>query len=353
MAERQRRFTRQELLAFLGLIFLLFVSQFLAQEAAAFIETIAVRMGVWSPRWAAGISFVTLCAVVWLAHAVTRSQPRLSDGGQQIICAVAFVVVVLSNAAPGWMAAGLGVGELPFSFRSAVSAAVCVVWVMLWYRMLPRIKQWFEAPVDLVVDSSPVVPVGPLSLIALISKISSDELDLPPHPATACLRRGAGYLLTFASLEQDIAGLNSSNWPWQQLLRAVHRYAPRPDLRIILIGSGPGDSGSHAQLMLCKTFLERYPEIAPDSVGIFPHPLDFEDFNQVKKRVRECIREECRRVGEGKVFVDITGGQKVASAAAAAATIGAMGQFQYVRTNEPWTVIVSDLHPQAVPAAGG
>ena len=105
--------------------------------------------------------------------------------------------------------------------------------------------------------------------------------------------------------------------------------------------------------MLCKTFLERYPEVAPDSVRIFPHPLDFEDFTQVKKRVRECIREEYRRVGEGKVFVDITGGQKVASAAAAAATIGTMGQFQYVRTNEPWTVIVSDLHPQAVPAAGG
>ena len=163
-------------------------------------------------------------------------------------------------------------------------------------------------------------------------------------------------------MDQDIAALVDSGWSWQQLLRAVSRYSPRKDLKIILVGSktnakGPG---SHEQLeFLCKPFLKRYPELAQTEVVVLPHALDFENFNEVKNTVRGCIREESKKVGEGRVFVDITGGQKVASAAAAAATIGTMGQFQYVSTNKQcgtgdfYEVIVSDLHPQAVPAVGG
>lgn len=361
MPRMQRFVSRQEFLAFLGLTFLLFVSQILAQSTGGWIETFFAWLGI-SSGWATGISFTVLCTVVWIVHALTRSQPRPGAFTQWILCLVAFVILVLSNAVPGWSAASLGIDSAPAVVRVALFIGLLALWTYLWNRMLPAIRQWFETPVNLATHQGSLPPPGPVSLIALVSKITSGELDLSPHTAPACLKREPGYPLTCTSLKQDIRALRGSRWPWQQLLRAVDRYAPRPGLKIILFGSqtaGPDDEGSHAQLELCQAFLERYPEVAPGSVTIFPHPLDFEDFNQVKKRVRECIREECLRVGEGRVFVDITGGQKVASAAAAAATIGTMGQFQYVSTRDPSniddhpTVIVSDLHPQAVPAAGG
>jgi len=361
MQRIQRFVSRQELLAFLGLTLLLFVSQILSQSTGVWIETFLAWLGI-SSGWAAGIAFAVLCAVVWIVHTLTRSQPRPGVVTQWVLCLVAFIVLVLSNAVPGWLASSLGVDSFPAFVRVALLLGLLAVWIYLWNRMLPAIRQWFETPVNLATHQGSLPPSGPVSLIALVSKIASGELDLPPHPAPACLKREPGYPLACTSLKQDIRSLRGSRWPWQQLLRAVDRYAPRRGLKIILVGSqtaGPDDQGSHSQLELCKAFLERYPEVAPWSVTIFPHPLDFEDFNQVTRRLRGCIREEFLGVGERRVFVAITGGQKVASAAAAAATIGTMGQFQYVSTKDPSniddppTVIVSDLHPQAVPAAGG
>ena len=45
--------------------------------------------------------------------------------------------------------------------------------------------------------------------------------------------------LAFRSLADDIENLNDPHWQWswQQALRAVARFAPRPGLKIILVGS--------------------------------------------------------------------------------------------------------------------
>jgi hypothetical protein len=85
------------------------------------------------------------------------------------------------------------------------------------------------------------------------------------------------------------------------------------------------------------------------TVAIHPNPLDFEDYNSVMESIRNLLRRECEGNTDTNVFVDITGGQKIASVAAAAATIGTIGQFQYVQTNHPNDVLVSDLHPQVIP----
>jgi hypothetical protein len=85
------------------------------------------------------------------------------------------------------------------------------------------------------------------------------------------------------------------------------------------------------------------------TVEIHPEPLDYEDYNSVMDSIRDRLKQECESKPDINIFVDITGGQKITSVAAAAATIGTIGQFQYVQTNDPYEVLVSDLHPQVIP----
>jgi hypothetical protein len=343
------------------MLLLLIVTQVIGQEATAGLETILGRVGMWSPGVAAAVCGLLLVAVVWSGYLVTQAFPRPGRGAEVVVGMLAFFAVVLSNAVPGWGFKALGIESWSMGRRAAVFAALAAVWAGLWHWVLPRVQQWFQTPIDLAAQKRPDPPAGPVTLIAIVSRIRPDEFSLAPDRTTATLTRGQGdraktYPLTFASLAHDIEALQGSEWSWQQLLRAVHRYAPRSGLKIVLVGSkttGGNDRGSHEQLAaLCKPFLERYPELRGTTVEVLPQALDFEEFNAVKDAIRACIRDECRRVEETNVFVDITGGQKVASAAAAAATIGTSGHFQYVRTNDPYDVVVSDLHPQAVPSAG-
>lgn len=349
------------MLAFLWFSLLLVVSQVVGQEGSAGLEGVFHWAG-WSLDRAVVVSALVLGAVVLGGYLLAGSNPRPGPFVQFLIAALAFAAVILSNAVPDWGFRALGLADCPTACRLAIFALLVVVWSGLWHWMLPMVQAWFQAPIDLAAKGSEGPPEGPLTLIAIVSRIEPKEFPFSRDQATAALTKGEGanartYPLAFASLAQDIDALQDSRWPWQQLLRAVNRYAPRSGLKIVLVGSrttSDKDRGSHEQLAtLCKPFLERYPELRGATVEVLPQALDFEEFNDVKETIRRCIREQCRNVGEGNVFVDITGGQKVASAAAAAATIGTMGQFQYVRTNDPdGKVVVSDLHPPVVPTAG-
>jgi hypothetical protein len=349
------------MLAFCWLSILLVVSQVVGQEGAAGLEGFSRRVGM-PLHWAAIVGAVALGAVVLGGYLLTRPNPRPGMTRQCLIGASAFTALILSNAVPDWGFRALGLGDCPAPYRLVIFLLFAIVWGGLWCWMLPVVQGWFQTPVDLATKGIDTLPEGPVTLIALVSRIEPKQFPLSDGQSAVTLTRGDGanakaYPLAFTSLAQDIEALQGSKWPWQQLLRAVSRYAPRPGLRILLVGSrttGDDDRGSHEQLAtLCKPFLDRYPELRGAAVDVLPQTLDFEDFNEVKEAIRHCIREQCGRVAEGNVFVDITGGQKVASAAAAAATIGTMGQFQYVRTNDTTgSVVVSDLHPPVVPTAG-
>jgi hypothetical protein len=131
-------------------------------------------------------------------------------------------------------------------------------------------------------------------------------------------------------------------------------------LKIVLVGSKDGPpiagstivtQGSFDQLQShCKPLLERYKKPGLSfTVEIHPEQLDYEDYNSVMKSIRELLHQECESKPDENVFVDITGGQKITSVAAAAATIGTNGQFQYVQTNPPYDILISDLHPRTIP----
>lgn len=356
---RKRR--GEVLQAFFWLFLFLVVSQVVSQEGSIGLEVFFHWIG-WPLPWA-----VTVCALV-LGGAVLGGY-RLADanrrpGGlaQFMIGSLAVAAVILSNAVPDWGFRSLGLGDCSTMWRATLFVFLVIVWGGLWWWMLPVVQGWFQTPIDLATKGSEPPPTGPITLIAIVSRIEPREFPFSRDQPTVTLTRGEGantrtYELTFSSLAQDIEALRGSKWSWQQLLRAVNRYVSRTGLKIVLVGSrtmGAQDRGSHEQLAtLCKPFLERYPELSGAAVEVLPEALDFEEFNEVKETIRRCIRDQCGSVGERNVFVDITGGQKVASAAAAAATIGTMGQFQYVRTNDPYgSVVVSDLHPPVVPAAG-
>lgn len=84
---------------------------------------------------------------------------------------------------------------------------------------------------------------------------------------------------------------------------------------------------------------------SPESEECGENGIDFESFNDVRNHVFLVVQAASRRVGDDRVFVDVTGGQKTASIAAAVATTGETGRCQYVQTNWPNKVLFYDLHP--------
>ena len=355
----QRLLRREDLLSFLGLFGLLMASQLLAQQGTSALQWCLTRAGVWSLPWAPVIAGGSLSAIVLGGCLLGRANPRPGPIAQTGFAVLAFITLVLSNAVPGWCAEAFGLDQSPFGVSVCWFLALAAIWTVLWFWMPPLVQHWFGTPVNLATaDAPPPPPAEPVTLIALVSRERTGfAMEPGSHTATVRKSQGGDATLGFKSLTNDIENLHDPkwHWPWQQLLRAVRRYAPRRGLKIVLVGSdtsSDGQLGSHEQLETVAALLRNYPELKGVTVEVCSTRLDFENFNQVKDEIRRCIRDECKRVPETNVFVDITGGQKVASAAAAAATIGTNGRFQYVRTNEPWDVLVSDLHPQTVPSAG-
>jgi hypothetical protein len=178
------------------------------------------------------------------------------------------------------------------------------------------------------------------SLILLVSpqnpKFLEDPLAFPLQ-----IRTGSSDIaLKGERLDVDIEELNKVRWNWQQLLRAIVPHVSRLQ-RVHLIGS-PAPTGSFDQLPLAKTFLERYlPGVTFDSV---PTPIDFEDFNVLVERIHKILKEEKERGTEEKdIIIDVTGGFKTASIAAASVTLNSRVTFQYVQTVPPNDVYAYDV----------
>jgi hypothetical protein len=173
--------------------------------------------------------------------------------------------------------------------------------------------------------------------------VSKSNVELTPaFPEFLCpIRRGGDVVvLDGQSLHEDIERLeklktnNSSNyWNWQQILRALERHRGRLK-RVRLIGS---TDGSFDQLESCAELVRRY---APGVVvEPFTRPVDFENFRDLVTVIREVIREEATaKIEPRDMVVDVTGGQKPASAAAAAVTLKSRVRFGYVQTNPRYDV---------------
>lgn len=281
--------------------------------------------------------------------------------------ALGFGMIVLSNAFPNWLLlfvktrapTGDGLWWLIFVLLS-------ILWCFLYAWIVPRVQGWFQTPFDVAADVQTNPPPGASTLIILVSRIDETQLDRSqPAGPWHVTGKTSRHSLYFKDLKKDIDSLDGSRWPWQQLLRSVNWFLANAQvnhLTVILVGSrdvaavpGPGQpaiEGSFKQLKaLCVPFLTNYGS-KKLKIEVHEPAVDFENFNDVKESIRRKIVELCEaKTVEEHVFVDITGGLKVASAAAACATIGTHGRFLYVNTNNPDDMVVSDLQPAAAPMA--
>ena len=147
------------------------------------------------------------------------------------------------------------------------------------------------------------------------------------------------------SLVDDIAAVHKLRWNWQQILRAVEPH--RGSLwRVRLIGS-PGDTGSFRQLDHCAAILQRY---LPDAT-ILPmkQPVDFDNVDKLIAALRAVIQEERdASLPEGEIIIDVTGGKKMTSVAAAVATLSNRVKFQYVDTESAKVTIYDVVYHSPV-----
>ena len=248
-------------------------------------------------------------------------------------------------------------------------AGACLMWLFLYYRIAPQVRSFFDTPKDFMDASDPDPPMGDVTLVMHISPHNDLCYDAEQGVVTD-KKSGRQFNLGFRSIPEDIAildgeylepvpgGDKGSRWPWQQLLRGIDRYVNLPQkrsgkLRILLIGSKDGArAGTFHLLDECIRFLKHYPELQDAEIVAHCSALDFEDYNEMKEAIRDLLDRETATVDEKSVFVDITGGPKTASIAAASATMGAKGMFQYIQTSAPHDRIVFDIHPQSVMTPG-
>lgn len=179
-------------------------------------------------------------------------------------------------------------------------------------------------------------------LIAAVSTLNSPLVA--GEPAIAVAKHHASVRLSGA-LHTDIDAISTAHrenrwegyrWNGQQLLRAISPHLPTLQ-QVILLGSS-GRGGSQDQLDDYQRLLRLYlPQI---DIDIGRASVDFEDINAMTHAFAECIDAACLKgYAERDIMIDVTGGQKTASIAAALSTLSRPGlEFQYVQTSDNFDV---------------
>lgn len=116
---------------------------------------------------------------------------------------------------------------------------------------------------------------------------------------------------------------------WEQLLRAIREHLPRLQRVLLICSSGKG--GTAESFPACRAMLTHYFP-ALDASRIEMREASFEALDDLLAVYRAIIVEEGRRKRE--IMIDVTGGTKVLSVAAAMVTLQHPEiEFQYVETD--------------------
>ena len=335
--------------AFLLLVLVLYLGHWLGASVHHFVDEATHGFPHHHPWVMAGVSAIILIVLVFALHTLHHQNPRpKSLWFRGLLWAISTLVVVTAYCAATWTEhAVLGfswLGSRPWLF-----VLMCLAGLAAVNRVLKDILRGIEGPEDIHQTGYPAEPPG--TLVLFVSIIHKDTIEFAREGSGIIVRTGAPgsppteYRIAGECIGDDITALHGSRWPWQQLLRAV---LPHAGLRkLILVGSShgftPDSPGSAALIQDCARMLAPYlPEGCEVVTG--HEALPFESFNAVKKALRKIINAEITTAGEGRVMIDVTGGQATTSIAAAAATIGTEALFQYVQTNPPFDVLYYDVH---------
>lgn len=188
-----------------------------------------------------------------------------------------------------------------------------------------------------------VLRIGSALLRVHISKID----NVPAHAALITLlsdqsglskggdgRWKCGAEVLPATLEEVCNAPKIADFKWQQNLRAARHHKRKGKLKWVCLVGSSGASGLAATLDLAKQLFEHYLPgvtiVAPLRDGLAP---DFENLEQTRDALRKMIDDS--GYADRDIVIDITGGQKTASVAAALVTLDRHDlMFQYVGTQE-------------------
>lgn len=152
---------------------------------------------------------------------------------------------------------------------------------------------------------------------------------------------------------KDLEALVSSkqdngNWPWEMPLRAIGYHAGR--LKEVLLVCSPESLkqlNQFVKLIRKYTIIESveisivvkagkdFKVVAHGAVDADCRGIYFEDFDEISIAIDTLISYlDKRRVSKSDIIIDITGGQKVPSAAGAAMTFNSDIKVQYVSTHD-------------------
>ncbi len=154
--------------------------------------------------------------------------------------------------------------------------------------------------------------------------------------ASAITKDGISVELT-GDIDKDIDALEPLNCNTQQFLRALAPHVATVE-RIVLVGS-PGEKGSARLRPAYAELVHRYLPTA--SIDCQSDEVDMEDLDAMRILIDDLCEAliQDHGVAEDNIMIDVTGGQKTASIAAAIATLHRPRvRFQYVSTTLPFAV---------------
>lgn len=152
---------------------------------------------------------------------------------------------------------------------------------------------------------------------------------------------GALRVVLTGDITGDIRGLASSRINTIQLLRALAPHVGALERLVLLASSGDlGSAGARPQM---ARLLARYIPGAVIDCD-FP-PVDFENLDALRQQITDACGGLMKQgIPSADIMLDVTGGQKTTSIAAALATLHQPGlQFQYVSSLPPHTVLTFDV----------
>lgn len=248
--------------------------------------------------------------------------------------ALALLLLTLGAVTGNWAASA---GEAYVASPSTLGAGWFLLWVGVTFSAalgIYSMRRQFSVPRSLAVRTPPDAHRVVIFTVSTPTRGTVFPAALRGHPILLRSRDSESvFTLAGDDLAADIGGI-AGRWNWQQILRGIEPHVRRVE-RVHLLGS-PGDDGSFAWLPRCKEMLGLYlrPEV---EVRIYPIAVDFESVDDVIQVVRSLVDAETGRngVSERDVIVDITGGQKTTSAAAAVVTLNSRVTFQYVSAESP------------------
>lgn len=205
---------------------------------------------------------------------------------------------------------------------SAWQTAVAVATLLLGLAWLYRVRHRFLPANHLIQrDSTPH-----RGLILLVSDMGRFELQ---GEAGGCRLRARGtsafWQLPGTSIAADIFALEGSRWGWQHTLRSLEKHLPASNA---WYSSAPH---CHPRLPEFTRLLRHYkPGLRVQTAAA----ADFDGLDAVHGAIRQAVRAlQGQGLRRRDILIDVTGGTKIASIAAALATLHEPGwnSSTYVR----------------------